>query len=160
MITEKHRRRMNDKVLQFWRFVFLNLKILKGVDVGKRARPEPSAPGRERAGHRSGPRPGLPALRGRPGRRSSATMARVRSEEAPMARSGAPSRPRRNTAPLWKKVAIVLAAPVAVSVVIKLLHINEWNFFLFFAGIIIIAAAAVWGMARLLGVHLSLGSWD
>lgn len=36
-ITEKDRRRMNNKLLQFWRFVVLNLKILKGVDVSKRA---------------------------------------------------------------------------------------------------------------------------
>jgi len=36
-ITDKDRRRMNSKVLQFFRFVVLNLKILKGVDVSKRA---------------------------------------------------------------------------------------------------------------------------
>ena len=36
-ITESDRRRMNNKVLQFWRFVVLNLKILKGVDATKRA---------------------------------------------------------------------------------------------------------------------------
>ena len=36
-ITERDRRRMNNKVLQFWRFVVLNLKILKGVDASKRA---------------------------------------------------------------------------------------------------------------------------
>ena len=36
-ITEKDRRRMDNKLLQFWRFVVLNLKILKGVDVSKRA---------------------------------------------------------------------------------------------------------------------------
>lgn len=36
-ITEKDRRRMNNKLLQLWRFVVLNLKILKGVDVSKRA---------------------------------------------------------------------------------------------------------------------------
>jgi membrane protein YdbS with pleckstrin-like domain len=77
-----------------------------------------------------------------------------------MARSGDPSRPRRNTAPLWKKLVIVLAAPVAVSVVIALFHINEWNFFAFFFTIVVVAAAAVWGMAKLLRVRLSLGSWD
>jgi hypothetical protein len=87
-------------------------------------------------------------------------MARVEPEEPPMARYRDPSRPRRNTAPLWKKLVVVLAAPVAVSVVVRLFHINEWNFFLFFFSIIVIAALAVWGMARLLGVHLSLGSWD
>jgi hypothetical protein len=36
-ITEQDRRRMNNKVLQLWRFLVLNLKILKGVDVSKRA---------------------------------------------------------------------------------------------------------------------------
>ncbi len=36
-ITEKDRRRMNNKLLQFWRFIVLNLKILKGVDAAKRS---------------------------------------------------------------------------------------------------------------------------
>lgn len=36
-ITEKDRHRMNNKLLQFWRFVVLNLKILKGVDASKRS---------------------------------------------------------------------------------------------------------------------------
>ncbi len=36
-ITEKDRRRMDNKLLQLWRFVVLNLKILKGVDASKRA---------------------------------------------------------------------------------------------------------------------------
>jgi hypothetical protein len=36
-ITDKDRRRMNSKILQFFRFVVLNLKILKGVDASKRA---------------------------------------------------------------------------------------------------------------------------
>jgi hypothetical protein len=36
-ITENDRRRMNNKVLQFFRFVVLNLKILKGVNASKRA---------------------------------------------------------------------------------------------------------------------------
>jgi hypothetical protein len=67
---------------------------------------------------------------------------------------------RRNTAPMWKKLAVVLSAPVAVVVVVGLLHANTWNFFLFLAVVIGVAAAAVWGTARLLGVRLSLGSWD
>jgi len=66
----------------------------------------------------------------------------------------------RNTAPLWKKFAVVLAAPVAIVVMLRLFHINEWGFFLFFVTVVAIAAVAVWGMAKLLGVHLSLGSWD
>jgi len=28
---------MNNKLLQFWRFIVLNLKILKGVDAAKRS---------------------------------------------------------------------------------------------------------------------------
>jgi hypothetical protein len=36
-ITEKDRRRMNNKFIQFFRFVILNLKILKGVDHSKRS---------------------------------------------------------------------------------------------------------------------------
>ena len=36
-ITEKDRRMMNNKIIQFFRFVILNLKILKGVDHSKRA---------------------------------------------------------------------------------------------------------------------------
>lgn len=77
-----------------------------------------------------------------------------------MARYRDPSRPRRNTAPLWKKLAVVLSAPIAIGVVIRLFHVNEWNFLVFFAVVIVVAIAAIWGMARLLGVRLSLGSWD
>ena len=36
-ITDKQRKRMNNKVYQFWRFIVLNLKILKAVDHSKRA---------------------------------------------------------------------------------------------------------------------------
>jgi hypothetical protein len=36
-ITEQDRRRMNNKAFQFWRFIVLNLKILKGVDAAKRS---------------------------------------------------------------------------------------------------------------------------
>jgi hypothetical protein len=77
-----------------------------------------------------------------------------------MARYRNPRRPPRNTAPLWKKLTIVLSAPVAVVAVVSALHATAWNFFLFFAVVIAVAVAAVWGTARLLGVHLSLGSWD
>ena len=77
-----------------------------------------------------------------------------------MARYRNAMRPPRNTAPLWKKLSVVLSAPVAVVVVVGLLHATTWNFFLFLVVVIAVAAAAVWGMARLLGVHLSLGSWD
>ena len=77
-----------------------------------------------------------------------------------MARKTNPLRPARNTAPMWKKVAVVLSAPIAVILVVDLLHANTWSFFLFFIVAIGVAVAAVWGMAKLLGVHLSLGSWD
>ncbi len=36
-ITEKERRRMNNKIIQLWRFIVLNLKILKAVDHSKRS---------------------------------------------------------------------------------------------------------------------------
>ncbi len=36
-ITEKDKKMMNNKFIQFWRFIVLNLKILKAVDVSKRA---------------------------------------------------------------------------------------------------------------------------
>jgi hypothetical protein len=66
----------------------------------------------------------------------------------------------RNTAPGWKKAAVVLSAPVAVIVSISYLDASSWNFFLFAAFVVAVAAAAVWLTAKLLGVHLSLGSWD
>jgi hypothetical protein len=36
-IRDEDRRRMNSKLWQFWRFVVLNLKILKGVNAAKRS---------------------------------------------------------------------------------------------------------------------------
>lgn len=36
-ITAKERARMNNKLLQLWRFIVLNLKILKAVDHSKRS---------------------------------------------------------------------------------------------------------------------------
>jgi hypothetical protein len=36
-ITEKDRKQMNNKLYQFWRFIVLNLKILKAVDHSKRS---------------------------------------------------------------------------------------------------------------------------
>jgi hypothetical protein len=70
------------------------------------------------------------------------------------------NRPPRNTAPAWKKLSVVLSAPISVIVVVKLLHANTWNFFLFLVLVIVVVVAAVWLTARLLGVRLSLGSWD
>ena len=77
-----------------------------------------------------------------------------------MARYKDPIRPPRNTAPTWKKIAVVLSAPVAVLVVMRLFTLNEWNFFLFLVVVLAVAAAAVWGSAEALGVHLSRSSWD
>ncbi len=36
-ITEKDKRRMNNRIYQFWRFIMLNLRILKAVDQSKRS---------------------------------------------------------------------------------------------------------------------------
>ena len=71
-----------------------------------------------------------------------------------MARYKDPMRPRRNTAPMWKKVAVVLSAPVAVLVVMRLFHINEWNFFLFLVVVIAVAGRRRCGARpSSLGVH-------
>jgi membrane protein YdbS with pleckstrin-like domain len=67
---------------------------------------------------------------------------------------------RRNTAPAWKKFAVVLSAPVAVTMVISFLGASTWSFLPFVMLIVAVAAAAVWLTAKLLGVRLSLGSWD
>jgi hypothetical protein len=77
-----------------------------------------------------------------------------------MARTTTPLGPKRNTAPMWKKVAVVLSAPVAILIVIKLLHADTWNFLVFAVVLIAVAIVAVWGTAKVLGVNLSLGSWD
>jgi hypothetical protein len=67
---------------------------------------------------------------------------------------------RRNIAPAWKKVAVVLSAPLAVLVAISLLDASSWSFLPFAVLTVAVAAAAVWLVSRLLGVHLSLRSWD
>jgi protein-S-isoprenylcysteine O-methyltransferase Ste14 len=67
---------------------------------------------------------------------------------------------RRNTAPAWKKVAVVLSAPLAVLVAISLLDASSWSFLPFAVLTVAVVAAAVWLVSRLLGVHLSLRSWD
>jgi len=36
-ITEKDKKMMNNKIIQFFRFIVLNLKILKGVNQAKRS---------------------------------------------------------------------------------------------------------------------------
>jgi hypothetical protein len=77
-----------------------------------------------------------------------------------MARYKDPNRPPRNTAPMWKKVAVVLSAPISAFIVVRVLDATTWNFFLFLFVVIAAAAASVWGTAKVLGVHLSLSSWD
>ena len=76
-----------------------------------------------------------------------------------MARRNTP-RKQRNTAPMWKKVAVVLSGPVAIIVITSLLHASTWGFLPFLALVVVVVVAAVWLTAKLLGVHLSLGSWD
>jgi len=75
-------------------------------------------------------------------------------------RRGRAGRAPRNTAPLWKKLTVVLSAPIAAALLVSALHATKWNFFVLLALIVVVVAAVVWGMAKLLGVHLSLGSWD
>jgi hypothetical protein len=55
---------------------------------------------------------------------------------------------------------VVLSAPAAVIGVVSLLGASNWSFLPFVAVIVGVAAGAVWLTAKLLGVHLSLGSWD
>jgi hypothetical protein len=74
-------------------------------------------------------------------------------------RASVPTR-RRNTAPAWKKFAVVLSAPLAVFAVISLLGATTWSFLPFAVLIVAVAAATVWLVSKLLGVHLSLRSWD
>jgi protein-S-isoprenylcysteine O-methyltransferase Ste14 len=78
----------------------------------------------------------------------------------PTRRRNAASRRPKNTAPAWKKFAIVLSAPLAVVAAISLLGASTWSFLPFGALVVAVAAAAVWLMARLLGVRLGMRSWD
>jgi len=71
-----------------------------------------------------------------------------------------PLRPRRNTAPLWKKLTIVLSAVVAVVLVVSVLNPDRMGFFTTLVVVLVVVAGVIWGMAKLLGVHLSLSSWD
>jgi hypothetical protein len=75
-------------------------------------------------------------------------------------RTGATAGRKRNTAPAWKKLAVVLSAPAAVVVAISVFDATHWSFLPFVALVVVVAAAVVWLMAKLLGVHLSLRSWD
>jgi hypothetical protein len=71
-----------------------------------------------------------------------------------------PNRPPRNTAPAWKKVAIAVSAPVAAVGVPSLLGASEWGLLAFTLLTVAVGAATVWVVAKVLGVRLSLSSWD
>lgn len=65
---------------------------------------------------------------------------------------------RRNTAPMWKKLTIVISAVFAASAVMSFLR--DASFPLVIVAVLAAVAAVVWMVAKVLGVHLSLGSWD
>ena len=67
---------------------------------------------------------------------------------------------RRNSAPFWKKLAVVLSAVVALAVVGPPLHSSHLNSLVVLGVVIVVVVGAVWLAARLLGVRLSLRSWD
>jgi antibiotic biosynthesis monooxygenase (ABM) superfamily enzyme len=71
-----------------------------------------------------------------------------------------PLRPRRNTAPLWKKVTIVLSATIAAVLLMSVLDSAHVSFLVLLVAVLAVVAAVVWLMAKLLGVRLSLHSWD
>ena len=66
----------------------------------------------------------------------------------------------RNTAPLWKKAAIVLCAAGAFAVVWRVLSRTRIGFVPSLLVGLAATATVVWLAAKLLGVHLSLRSWD
>jgi len=74
-------------------------------------------------------------------------------------RTRMPRQPR-NTAPLWKKLTIIAATIAVLAVVVSTLHASTWNFFPFVGLVIVVVGGMIWLMSRLLGVHLSLRSWD
>jgi len=67
---------------------------------------------------------------------------------------------RRNSAPFWKKLAVVLSALVVLGIVGPPLHASHLNSLVILGLIILIVAVVVWLAAKLLGVRLSLRSWD
>ena len=77
-----------------------------------------------------------------------------------MARSTVPRRGGRNTAPMWKKLTLVVAAIATPVILVTLLHATKWNFFLFALLVVGSAAVALWVAAKLVGVRLSLANWD
>ena len=71
-----------------------------------------------------------------------------------------PNRPPRNTAPAWKKVAVAVSAPIAAVGIPSLLGASEWGLLPFTLLTVAVGAATVWVVAKVLGVRLSLSSWD
>ncbi len=69
-------------------------------------------------------------------------------------------RPRRNTAPMWKKLTIIISAVVVAALVMSALSSANSNFFVIVVVVLAAVAADVWVVAKLIGVHLSLSSWD
>jgi hypothetical protein len=77
-----------------------------------------------------------------------------------MPKRAATRRPPRNTAPGWKKAAIVLSAPVAVVILSRIVDLTSLNVFVLLVVMLAVIAVAVWGTSKLLGVHIGLRSWD
>jgi S-adenosylmethionine/arginine decarboxylase-like enzyme len=65
----------------------------------------------------------------------------------------------RNTAPFWKMI-IVLSATVAAAALMSALDSAHMSFLVVGVAALVVVAAVVWLMAKLLGVHLSVHSWD
>ena len=66
----------------------------------------------------------------------------------------------RNTAPLWKKFTVIVAAIVTPVILVRLLNATEWNFSMFALLVVGSAAVALWLAAKLVGLRLSLSNWD
>jgi membrane protein implicated in regulation of membrane protease activity len=77
-----------------------------------------------------------------------------------MAQRNHRARGLRNTAPMWKKLTLIAAAIAAPVVLVTLLNATKWSFVLFLLLVVGSAAAALWGTAKLVGVHLTLANWD
>jgi hypothetical protein len=75
-------------------------------------------------------------------------------------RRTSPLKPPRNTAPMWKKLTIVISAAIVAAVVMSTLSGANMGFFLVLVCVLAAVAADVWLVAKLVGVHLSLRSWD
>jgi antibiotic biosynthesis monooxygenase (ABM) superfamily enzyme len=69
-------------------------------------------------------------------------------------------RPPRNTAPLWKKLAIVLSTVVVLVVVLNVSNAPKMGFLPLLGIVLVVVVGMVWLMSRLLGVRIGLRSWD